>query len=51
MHQAATLPFFIAAALLLAGHSQGVTWFAWALVLSMALALFNAWVLLVEIMR
>lgn len=51
LHQAATLPFLIAGLLLREGDRGGTSWFAAALVLSMAVALANAWVLLVEIMR
>jgi hypothetical protein len=51
LHQTATVPFLVAAILLCNGHAIGMSWFAGALALSMAVALFNAWVLLVEIMR
>ena len=51
LHQIATLPFLIAGVLLLSGHITGIFWFAAGILLTMAVALFNAWVLLVEIMR
>jgi hypothetical protein len=51
LHQASTLPFLVAA-LVLHGHNPaGLGWFAAGLLISMAVALLNAWVLLVEIMR
>ncbi len=50
-HQAATIPLLLAGLSLLDVLSGGLAWLALALVLSMALALINAWVLLVEIMR
>ncbi len=51
MHQAAALPGVAAGASLLGYLPGGVYWFAGGAVLSLAVALLNAWVLLVEIMR
>ena len=51
LHQSATLPFFAAGLSLLGYLHGGLRWFAAAIILSMIVALFNAWVLLVEIMR
>lgn len=51
LHQGATLPFLIGSAMLLSNHASGIMWFATGLLLSMAVALINAWVLLVEIIR
>jgi hypothetical protein len=51
LYQAATLPIFLAG-LSLTGHGTGgLSWFAGAVLLSLIVALFNAWVLLVEILR
>jgi hypothetical protein len=49
--QTATLPFLLAGASLLGYLRGGLYWFAAALILSMVVALINAWVLLVEILR
>jgi hypothetical protein len=51
LHQIATIPFLIGGFLLLSGHATGIFWFAAGLLLTMAVALFNAWILFVEIMR
>jgi hypothetical protein len=51
VHQAATLPFLVAGVELSAHDPAGLRWFVAALVLSMAVALASAWVMLVEIMR
>jgi len=51
LHQAATIPLLLSG-LSLRGHlAGGMNWFALAVILSIAVALINAWVLLVEIMR
>ncbi len=51
MHQVATLPGVVAGAALWGSMPGGVYWFAGGAMLSLAVALLNAWVLLVEIMR
>jgi modulator of FtsH protease len=49
--QVATLPAVAGAALLLAGHADGYYWIAAGMLATVVFALYNAWVLLVEIMR
>jgi hypothetical protein len=49
--QAATIPFVIAGAVILAGHPSGLYWLAPGVVCCFISAVWNAWVLLVEIMR
>ena len=51
LHQAATIPFLLAGLSLEGLFGGGMHWFAAALVLSLVVALINAWVLLVEIQR
>jgi modulator of FtsH protease len=51
LYQAAALPGVAGAGLLCAGAPSGIGLFAIGTVLSMLVALFNAWVLLVEILR
>jgi modulator of FtsH protease len=51
LHQAATWPLLLAALSLLGAFSGGLRWFALAVLLSLVVALFNAWILLVEIVR
>lgn len=50
-HQVATLPCVLAGLALVGLLPGGIAWFAFAVVASMLVALFNSWVLLVEIMR
>jgi len=51
LYQAATLPLLLAA-LSLRGHlAGGLSWFAASLLISLMVSLFNAWILLVEILR
>ena len=49
--QAATLPFVAAGVAVLAWGTGGLYWLAAGMVLSILVALFGAWVLLVEINR
>jgi hypothetical protein len=51
LHQAATVPLLIASGLFLASANGAAYWLALGLILVLAVALYNAWVLLVEIMR
>ena len=51
LYQAATLPLLLAALSLQGYLAGGLAWFALAVVLSIAVGLLNAWVLLVEILR
>lgn len=51
MHQVTTLPFLIAGLSLLGAVPGGLAWFALGIALAITLALVNAWVLLVEILR
>ena len=51
LHQLATLPFVLAGLSLLGVMPGGLMWFALGIALGIALALINAWVLLVEILR
>jgi modulator of FtsH protease len=51
MHQAATVPLLVAGLSLLGYARGGLKWFAVTLLLSVVVALFDAWVLLVEILR
>jgi hypothetical protein len=51
LFQGATVPLLLAG-LSLRGHLEGgLFWFAFGLIMSLIVALYNAWVLLVEIMR
>ena len=49
--QAASIPFIVAGALLLAGSDHALIWIAPGTIASFASGAFNAWVLLVEIQR
>jgi hypothetical protein len=51
LYQAATVPLLLTALSLRGYLAGGLYWFAAALLFSMSVALFNAWVLLVEILR
>jgi modulator of FtsH protease len=51
LHQIATLPLLLAGLALIGFLPGGLGWFAAALVLSLIVGLFGAWVLLVEILR
>lgn len=51
MHQVTTLPFLISGLSLLGLLPGGLAWFALGIALAITLALVNAWVLLVEILR
>ena len=51
LYQAATLPLLLAGLSLRGLLAGGLAWFALAVILSIAVALLNAWVLLVEILR
>jgi hypothetical protein len=51
LHQLATLPGVLSGASLCGLLPGGIAWFAFAVVASMLVAMFNAWVLLVEILR
>jgi len=51
LYQLATVPLLLAGLSLLELLAGGLQWFALAVVLSIAVALLNAWVLLVEILR
>jgi modulator of FtsH protease len=49
--QAAVLPYFVGGGLLLAGSQSGMYWIVVAIIVSLFVASFEAWVLLVEINR
>jgi len=51
LHQVATLPGVLAGLALCGIVPGGIGWFAAAAIASMLIAMFNAWVLLVEILR
>jgi hypothetical protein len=51
MHQLATIPMLLAGLSLRGYLGGGLNWFAASVVLSLAVALVSAWILLVEIMR
>ncbi len=51
MHQLATLPGVITVFALCGFLPGGIAWFAVGVIMSMIVAITNAWVLLVEIMR
>jgi hypothetical protein len=51
MGQAATLPFVIGGALIMAGHWEGLYWLPPGVVFCFLASVLNAWVLLVEILR
>jgi len=51
LYQLATVPLLLAGLSLLGQLAGGLQWFALAVVLSILVALLNAWVLLVEILR
>jgi len=51
LFQAATVPLLLAGMSLMGHFSGGLLWFASGLIISLIVALYNAWVLLVEIMR
>jgi hypothetical protein len=48
---ASSLPIGVGGALLLLHASEGITWIAVGVVLSLGVSVMNAWVLLVEIIR
>jgi hypothetical protein len=49
--QIATLPPIVGSVLLLARHADGYYWIAFGLLATLAYALYNAWILLIEILR
>jgi hypothetical protein len=51
LHQAATLPGVFAGLSLCGFFPGGLDWFAVGVIISMLVAMFNAWILLVEILR
>jgi hypothetical protein len=51
LFQAATLPLLVAALSLRGYVAGGLRWFALSLIVLLIVALFNAWVMLVEILR
>jgi hypothetical protein len=51
LHQAATLPGVLAGLSLCGLISGGIAWFAAGVIACMLVAIFNAWILLVEILR
>jgi hypothetical protein len=51
LYQLATLPLLLAGLSLLGWLGGGLYWFAASLILSLVVALFSAWVLLIEILR
>jgi hypothetical protein len=51
LHQVATVPFLVASGLMLNSAAEGLYWLAAGVVLALVVALQNAWVLLIEIMR
>ena len=51
LHQFAAVPALVAAACLIGLHPGGMLWLAVGAIAAMLVAIFNAWVLLVEIMR
>jgi len=51
LHQAATLPGVLASLSLCGLAPGGIAWFAAGAIASMLVAIFNAWILLVEILR
>ena len=51
LHQLATLPAIIAGLVMLGSNPGGMMWLALGIILSMLVAIFSAWVLLVEILR
>jgi hypothetical protein len=48
---AATLPFVIAGGMLAFGSVEGLYWMAAGMIVSLAVGVWNAWVLLIEILR
>jgi modulator of FtsH protease len=51
LHQVATIPLLVASGMLLAAADRALYWLALGIVLVLIVGLFNAWVLLVEIVR
>jgi hypothetical protein len=51
LFQAATLPLLVTALSLLGYVAGGLRWFALSLIVSLLVALYSAWVMLVEILR
>jgi hypothetical protein len=51
LYQAATIPIFLAGLSFTRHEAGGLMWFAGSVLLSLIVALFNAWILLVEILR
>jgi hypothetical protein len=51
LYQAATTPLLIAGLSLRQDNVDGMLWFAAGVLLSLIVSLFNAWVLLIEIIR
>jgi hypothetical protein len=51
MSLAASLPFIVAGALLVLGSAAGLYWAAAGVIISLVAGVYNAWVLLVEILR
>jgi modulator of FtsH protease len=51
LHQVATLPGVLAGLSLCGLFPGGIAWFAFGVIACMLLAMFNAWILLVEILR
>lgn len=51
MNQLPPLPFLLAGILLMLGHHDGIYWIVPGILLSFAAGVYDAWVLLVEIMR
>ncbi|HEX3674763.1 MAG TPA: hypothetical protein VHU87_10850 [Rhizomicrobium sp.] len=49
--QFSSLPFLVAAVLIVLGHSSGLYWIVPGVVVSLIVTVINAWVLLVEILR
>jgi hypothetical protein len=51
LHQIATFPLLLASAFTFASIGYGLYWLAWGTILTLAVGLLNAWILLVEIER
>jgi hypothetical protein len=51
LNVAASLPFIVAGMLLLSGSGAGLHWLAAGVILSLVTGVWNAWVLLIEILR
>jgi hypothetical protein len=48
---AAGLPFIVAGALMMSDEGGGLHWLAGGVIVALAMAVWNAWVLLIEILR